>query len=180
VPLGQKAPSDGRGRTSERRVEAWTGIGVCEKEWREPRSDKIRPVVGRRWKIGNRAERCAFPVVLVVVGALVGCGGEPKTDLSIQVANGFGDQQFRLTCNPEGGDVPRPKELCALLANNADVMLFKPRDRSTCIGGVSTVHLRVVGEFDGRKVDATEIDACQGNGEAERLWRSQLPPPPTW
>jgi hypothetical protein len=122
------------------------------------------------------AARC-FVVALMVAGA-VGCGGKTKTNLSIEVANGFGEQQYRLTCHPEGGDVPRPKELCALLAENSDVMLLRPPDRSTCIGGVGTVHLRAHGDFDGRKVDATEIDGCQGNVEAERLWLSQLPPVP--
>jgi hypothetical protein len=115
-------------------------------------------------------------LILGVPSALVGCGGGPDTNLTIEVANGFGQQQYRLKCDPEGGDVPRPKELCALLADNADVMLFRAPHRSTCIGGLSTVHLRVHGDFDTRKVDATEIDACQGNGEAERLWLSQLPP----
>jgi hypothetical protein len=143
--------------------------------------DKIRAVVGRPWKMKNRPERCGLlTVVLVVAAALVGCGGEAETDLSIYVANGFGQQEYRLTCHPAGGDVLRPKEVCALLANNADVMLLRPPDKSTCIGGLGTVHLRVRGDFNGRKVDATEIDGCQGNGEAERLWRSQLPPPPTW
>jgi hypothetical protein len=74
--------------------------------------------------------------------------------------------------------MPRPAELCRLLTANADVMLLRPKDSSTCIGGVGTVHLRVRGTFGGRDVDAEEIDACQGNPEAERLWLSELPPPP--
>jgi Subtilisin inhibitor-like len=164
---------------SERRLMLATGRAL-RKSGGSNRRTKIRAVVVRPSKMKNRPERCALPTVLVVAAALVGCGGQAKTDLSIHVANGFGQQEYRLTCNPAGGDVPRPKELCALLANNADVMLLRPPDKSTCIGGLGTVHLRVRGDFNGRKVDATEIDACQGNGEAELLWRSQLPPPPTW
>jgi hypothetical protein len=117
-------------------------------------------------------------VVVVLAVALVSCGGEPETDLSIDVQRGFGQQSYRLTCDPEGGDVPRPEELCALLADNADTMLFRPSDGKGCIGGIGTVHLRVRGDFDGRSVDATEIDTCEGNPEAQRLWLSQLPPSP--
>jgi hypothetical protein len=116
-------------------------------------------------------------LIFVVASALVGCGERPDTNLTIEVANGFGQQQYQLKCDPDSGDVPRPGDLCALLADNADVMLFRPPDRSTCIGGLGTVHLRAHGDFDGRKIDATEIDGCQGNVEAERLWLSQLPPP---
>jgi hypothetical protein len=112
--------------------------------------------------------------------ALVGCGGERKTEMTIEVVNAWGKQHYRLTCDPPGGDVPRPRELCALLAEEAGVMLRNDEERSTCAGGMSTVHLRARGVFDARSVDATDIDACQGNLEAQRLWLSQLPTPPGW
>jgi hypothetical protein len=114
----------------------------------------------------------------VAVAALAACGGTEGTELSIEVVNGFGEQHYRLTCEPAGGDVPQPTELCSLLADNADVMLFRPKDNKMCAGGLGTVHLHVRGAFDGRGVDATEIDACEGNVEAERLWLSELPAPP--
>jgi hypothetical protein len=121
-----------------------------------------------------------YSVALALLAALVaGCGGGAKeANLSVEVENAFGQQHYRLTCEPAGGDVPRPSALCKLLTEKADVMLFRPKNDSTCIGGLSTVHLRVQGRFDGRAVDAAEIDACQGNLEAERLWLSELPAPP--
>jgi hypothetical protein len=118
----------------------------------------------------------ALPVLAAV---LASCGGPDGTELFIQVANGFGEQHYRLTCDPASGDVPRPAELCRLLAEKADVMLFRSKDKSTCAGGVTTVHLEAHGVFKGKSVDATEIDACQANPEAERLWLSELPPPPS-
>jgi hypothetical protein len=121
-----------------------------------------------------------FPLVLVTVlaAALTGCRDDAGTDLAIEVTNGFGVQHYVLRCDPVRGDVPRPAELCRLLGAKTDLTLVRPRDNSTCIGGVETVHLRVRGTFGGRDVDAEEIDACQGNPEAERLWLSELPPPP--
>ena len=121
--------------------------------------------------------RCSVALA-VVLATLAACGGTERTGLTIEVVNGFGEQHYRLTCEPAGGDVPRPTELCSLLADNADVMLFRPKDNKMCAGGLLTVHLHVRGAFDGRGVDATEIDVCEGNGEAERLWLSELPAPP--
>jgi hypothetical protein len=121
--------------------------------------------------------RC-FPALAVLVALLASCGRTEGPELSIEVANGFGEQHYRLTCEPHGGDVPNPAELCQLLADNADVMLFRPKNKSECAGGVLTVHLRVRGRFEGRSVDANEIDTCQGNPKAERLWLSNLAAPP--
>ena len=121
--------------------------------------------------------RCVAALA-VVVAAVAACGGTKGTELSIEVVNGFGEQHYRLTCEPAGGDVPRATELCRLLADNADLMLFRPKDNKMCAGGLATIHLRVRGAFDGRGVHATEIDACEGNVEAERLWLSELPAPP--
>jgi hypothetical protein len=132
--------------------------------------------LGRSRSVPSRAALRAA-LLLVAAGVLAGCSGKPSTNLTIEVANGFGHQEFRLKCDPNGGDVPHPKDLCALLDARSDVMLLRPADGSTCAGGVGTVHLQAHGDFDGSKVDATEIDACQGNVEAERLWLSQLPPP---
>jgi hypothetical protein len=121
-----------------------------------------------------------FSVVAALAVGLAGCGGgKQENELSITLANGWGQQEYRLTCDPASGDVPRPAELCALLAEKADVMLFPSKDKSDCAGGVTTVHLEAHGVFKGKSVDATEIDACQANPEAERLWLSELPPPPS-
>ena len=90
----------------------------------------------------------------------------------------MGQRTYRLTCEPVGGDVPDARRLCDLLAANTAVMLSRLENASTCFGGLWTVHLSVYGRFDGRIVDATAIDACSGNAEAEQLWLSQLPPPP--
>jgi subtilisin inhibitor-like len=120
-----------------------------------------------------------FAAVALLAAVVVGCGGGGRgTSLSVEVENGFGRQHYRLTCEPAGGDVPSATQLCRLLTDNADVMLFMPENHSTCIGGHGTIHLRVRGQFNGRRVDATDIDACQGNPEAERLWLSELPKPP--
>lgn len=119
-------------------------------------------------------------VLLALAIVIVGCGGERKTTLTIEVVNAWGKQHYRLTCDPAGGEVPRPRDLCLLLGKNAEVMLRNGEDRSSCVGGMFTVHLRAEGVFDGRTIDATKIDACQGNLEAQRLWLSQLPPPPGW
>lgn len=120
--------------------------------------------------------------VFVVATSVASCGGANNAlkaaNLRIHVENGAGQHDYRVTCEPAGGTVPRPAELCRLLAEHADVMLLVPPDRATCAGGYQTIHLRVTGVFDGERMDAQEIDACQGNVEAERLWLSALPPPP--
>jgi hypothetical protein len=116
-------------------------------------------------------------VVIAAAGA-GGCADESSTELTIEVANGFGHRAYRFTCDPASGEVPDPEQLCKLLEANADVMLFPPETNSLCIGGFVTVHLRARGRFHGREVDATGIDACRQNAEAERLWLSQLSPPP--
>jgi hypothetical protein len=119
----------------------------------------------------------SLAALAIAATVLAGCNGGGRTDLSIEVVNGFGEQHYRLTCQPPGGDVPHADDLCGLLADNADVMLFRPKNNSTCIGGFGTIHLHATGRFDGAVVDATEIDACQGNPQAERLWLSGLAAP---
>jgi hypothetical protein len=117
-----------------------------------------------------------------VILVLSGCGSaqEPqmRTDLSIEIATGFGSSHHRVTCDPSGGDAHDPSVLCGLLATHADVMLFPPPGES-CVGGPSTYHIRVTGTYDGRSVDTEDVDACSGNLKAERYWLSQLDPPRT-
>jgi hypothetical protein len=114
----------------------------------------------------------------LAVAVLAGCGGRPRTDLSITVSNAFGQHEYQLTCDPDGGDKILAEKLCALLNETPDVMLAGPTS-SSCAGGLATVHLHVQGMFDGRSVDtANGIDSCSGNLEAEQLWLSGLPLPP--
>jgi hypothetical protein len=117
-------------------------------------------------------------VAALAVAGLAACGGQPMTDLSITVSNGFGQQQYHLTCDPDRGDKLLAGTLCALLNDSPDVMLFGPTNL-TCVGGIGTVHLQVIGEFDGRSIDTPNgIDGCSGNPESERLWLSGLTLPP--
>src|SRR5215217_1492600 len=130
--------------------------------------------------------RFAVAFLVVVIGlAAVGvarCGGgnetDFRTDLQINIANGWGEQHYRLTCDPTGGDVPRPAALCALLALNATVMLGAPSDKATCMGGPGTPHIVIDGIYAGRKIGTREADACEGYLQAQKLWLSQLPRAP--
>ena len=110
----------------------------------------------------------------LAVAVLAGCGGQPRTDLSITVSNAFGQHEYQLTCDPDGGDKILAEKLCAFLNEAHDVMLAGPTS-SSCAGGLGTVHLHVQGTFDGRSVDtANGIDSCSGNLEAERTERGNL------
>jgi hypothetical protein len=65
------------------------------------------------------AAHVSLAVWMITLGGV--CGGEPKTELTISVGNAFGSREYQLSCSPAGGDVPRPSELCALLADRIDV-----------------------------------------------------------
>jgi hypothetical protein len=64
--------------------------------------------------------------------------------------------------------------MCERLARNANVVLLTPPNKSLCADGMFTIHVRVIGVYEGRAVDTEEADACQGNSVAERLWQTSL------
>ena len=107
--------------------------------------------------------------------AFAGCGGSSGgTDLAIHIENAWGVKNYKLTCNPPGGNVPDAQRLCDGISANAERILFTPPNRNTCSGGMNTIHVRVTGTYAGRKVDTEEADACEGNVVAEQLWQSSL------
>ena len=119
--------------------------------------------------------RCAPLLLLLVLGA---CGGtaheSARGELSVTIANGFGERTHRVSCDPPNADVTA---LCRAIEQNAAKMLHDPRPNQICAGGHTTIHLHVAGTWAGEKVDA-DVDACSGNLAGERLWLSHLPPPP--
>jgi Subtilisin inhibitor-like len=116
----------------------------------------------------------AFVAASLVLAA--GCGGSSGTELTIEVGNALGSEQYELTCDPPGGTVPDPAGLCNLLDANADTMLTEVEPRVTCVGGMHTIGIHVEGTFRGDGID-DEVSSCAGNAEAERLWLTGLPAP---
>jgi hypothetical protein len=127
--------------------------------------------------------------VALAVLALTACSGqnesgpdltEPEsgTDLTIVVSNGYGERSYTLTCDPPGGTVPDPGALCERVEADAEAILFTPADKSTCVGGPGTQHVQVFGRFQGRAVDTSESDLCEGNMVAHRAWQSLTIPRP--
>jgi WD40 repeat protein len=91
---------------------------------------------------------------LVAVFLLGACGSnDATTSLRLEATNSFvGRATFTLRCDPPGGDVARPEEACARLAERPRALL-EPKP-FTCIGGTfSWWDLEISGRFDGRRVD---------------------------
>jgi hypothetical protein len=107
--------------------------------------------------------------------ALGGCGNqEPNTALTIRVENGLGGRTYELRCDPPGGSAPQPERLCAALADHPQDLLFSATN-AVCIGGFTTPHIRISGQYKGQPVSI--LDAC-GHPKAG-LWYKLLPPPPS-
>jgi hypothetical protein len=90
----------------------------------------------------------AVTLLVICATALVatGCSQDHATDLTIEVDNGwFEGAEYRLQCDPPGGDVPRPQALCKLLDEHWETMLQKEVRWLTCAGGPSTAHIAVSG-----------------------------------
>ena len=113
--------------------------------------------------------------LLVISSAmLTGCGGrDSSTLLTVRVSNGVGEDSYELRCDPPGGTAPQPEQLCAALAENSKSLLFPPQ-RVECIGGFYTSHIYIAGEYQGKRVEATDL--C-GRPSARRLYEI-LPPAP--
>ena len=120
----------------------------------------------------------AFAAALVLTSCSDSPGG---TNLAIHIENAYGVRDYVLTCDPPGGNVRDAEQLCEHLASDANTILFSPSHKSTCVGGMSTVHVRITGTYQGRAVDTEEADACEGNVVAEQLWQNSLsiPAPPS-
>lgn len=114
----------------------------------------------------------------LLAASSLGCAGTEKTELTIRVGNFWGQQQYRLLCDPPVGDVDRPEALCDLIARNQDLMLRDASPHVGCLGGLGTISLHVQGRFKGRRVD-DDVSSCSGNVEAEKLWLTELPAPPS-
>lgn len=111
--------------------------------------------------------------LLVLCGAT--CRGGRSTSLDLAVESGADRQSYRLFCDPAGGSHPDPAAACLALADHHELMLADLYPGRTCIGGVWTVHIRVVGKYRNEPVRGRP-DACSGNVEGERLWMKDLPP----
>jgi hypothetical protein len=96
-----------------------------------------------------------YAAAAVVAAFLVGaCGSNhATTSLRLEATNSFvGRATFTLRCDPPGGDIARPEEACARLAERPRVLL-EPKP-FTCMGGTfSWWELKILGRFDGRRVD---------------------------
>ncbi|MDQ3824009.1 MAG: hypothetical protein M3321_12300, partial [Actinomycetota bacterium] len=64
----------------------------------------------------------AVATALLAVAALAGCRHDsPSTSLILVATNeSVGRATFALTCDPPGGDVPRPAAACERLARDPD------------------------------------------------------------
>lgn len=92
---------------------------------------------------------------LALLVALAGCRHDesPSTSLTVVATNPYvGRATFELTCDPPGGDVPRPTDACERLARNPQTLL-RPKP-FVCFGGFSSWWtLRVTGRYDGDPVE---------------------------
>lgn len=95
---------------------------------------------------------------------LTGCGSahgpsSGATDLTIRAVNtSVGRSEFRLTCEPPGGDLPDPARACAALAK--DPTLVTRPDPFTCAGGTfSWWDVEITGRLSGKPI-ATEFSTC--------------------
>jgi hypothetical protein len=111
-------------------------------------------------------------LALAILAVVAACGGKDETQLTIQISNAYGEQTYELTCDPPGGNVADPRTLCEQLGADSDVILFARPDNRTCLGGPSTPHIHVAGRFQGRAVDTSETDLCEGNLKAHWVWSS--------
>ena len=91
-----------------------------------------------------QSARLVFATFVATVAAAAvahGCGADDEpimagpTELRITAQWPVGVQEFRVTCNPTGGDIPDAKRVCATLSNHP-LMVFPPRSSATCAGSV--------------------------------------------
>lgn len=126
----------------------------------------------------------SFLAAVVLAVAACGEGGtevvpapqeeDPGTELEISVSlepeeedltdSGFEPGEWRLTCDPAGGDHPAPEEACADLAEaGPDVFEPVPEDRmcTQIYGGAQVATVR--GHMGGDEVDASfsRVDGCE-------------------
>jgi hypothetical protein len=96
--------------------------------------------------------RSWLPLLFVVLVA--GCGGaaRPQTSLTMVALNTtVGRAEFHLRCRPGGGDLPRAKQACAVLA--ADPRLLTRPQPFTCAGGsFSWWDVTVAGRLNGKPI----------------------------
>jgi hypothetical protein len=119
-------------------------------------------------------------VAAVAVAAVAyGCGADEEpivsgpTDLRITAQWPAGLQEFRLTCNPTGGDIPDARRVCATLGSHP-VMVFPPQASATCAGSVGIPPaFDITGTFRGEAVNVTSLRSCDApvrRSRAAELW----------
>jgi hypothetical protein len=88
-----------------------------------------------------------------------------------------GVQEFRLTCNPPGGDVPDAKRVCVTLTNHP-VMVFPPQATATCAGSAGIPPaFDITGTFRGETVNVASLRSCDApasRSRAAELWERLL------
>jgi hypothetical protein len=97
--------------------------------------------------------RHAF-VLALTISALAGCGGAGTkgTKLTMVAVNrNVGRAVFHLSCNPAGGDLPRPEAACVALADTPQ-LVTRPQP-FVCKGGPSSWwEVKITGHVRGREL----------------------------
>jgi hypothetical protein len=127
---------------------------------------------------GGRASVAA--VVLIGFAATVlGCGSDEPTTLSITAQWPGGQKEFTLTCDPAGGSVSDPRNVCETLKNHP-AMVFPPPLKASCAGSFGIPPgFDVRGTFRGEPVNVNSLRGCdlpRSRGQAAELWDRVLAP----
>ena len=92
-----------------------------------------------------------------------GTGGTSALTVTVVDAPGAAPRTWTLTCDPPGGDHPRPAEACAAIDAAPDPFAPVPPDRACTMiyGGPQTA--TVTGTWRGQRVDASyrRTDGCE-------------------